>query len=201
MINPIEFWEWFDNNNAKFFFLNQIDDNDEKESIMNELQAKLHEYDNQLYFEIGGHPNEKQELIITCNGNKEKFNQVKNLVNLSPKIPNWEIIAFKQPNDESFTINTRGIEACSDDLWILPLKNPKQPKFLGVKVAFDLYPIENKEDYIYIANLVLESKLGEENFALYIKYIDVIQKPIGRDSHGYIKFEELNNYLSWFLKK
>ena len=56
MISANSFWDWFKVNNSQFFFLNQINNNEEKERIMNVLQEKLAEYCQSLYFEIGGHP-------------------------------------------------------------------------------------------------------------------------------------------------
>ena len=48
------FWEWFQANNHKYLFLNDVSE-DEKENLMNEFLSHLHEYCDELYFEMGGH--------------------------------------------------------------------------------------------------------------------------------------------------
>ena len=97
MISATEFWDWFKKNNFQFFFLNQINDENEKQRILDELDSKLNEYSEGLYFEIGGHPDDTQDLIITADGDINYFKDVKHLVKNAPKISNWNIIAFKPP--------------------------------------------------------------------------------------------------------
>ena len=50
--------------------LNEIDE-DEKDQLLEDLQGHLHEYCDQLYFQVGGNSGEEQELIITAEGDKD----------------------------------------------------------------------------------------------------------------------------------
>jgi len=72
-----QFWDWFKENEAKYFFLNQINDDNEKERLLVDFLSHLHEYCDQLFFEVGGYPNEKQDLIITAEGDMTFFDKVK----------------------------------------------------------------------------------------------------------------------------
>jgi len=98
------FWDWFKQHNKSYSFLNQVDP-EVKENLLNDFSEELHKYCDNLYFEIGGDPEECQELIITAEGNKEYFNQVEQLVNTAPRIDNWTIKAFIPPRDIHFKIN------------------------------------------------------------------------------------------------
>jgi hypothetical protein len=201
MIKTTTFWNWFMKNNSKFFFLNQIKNINEKESILNEFENKLHEFCDDLYFKIGGFPDENQELIITCEGNIEKFGKVLELVNSAPEIKNWKIIAFKQPNNDSFILDINNIKINSIELFFLPLSNPKEPNALGLNIGFPYYDKIKHDDYTQLAHLALEEKLGERKYSLYIKFVDVLKTPLNPEENGYICFEEINDYLSWFILK
>ncbi len=71
-----EFWNWFKENEAKFFSLNQIDDENEKERLLDYFLERLHDYCDQLYFLIGGRPDEIQELIITADGDTSNYKNI-----------------------------------------------------------------------------------------------------------------------------
>jgi hypothetical protein len=200
MISAEDFWVWFKNDNAEFFFLNQIEDEAEKERILNKLHSKLVEYCDKLFFEVGGHPDEIQELIISSGGNKEYFNKVQILVDLAPIVPNWRVIALKQANDEDFTVESRGLEASPNNLWFLPLKNRKLVQELGIEIGFENYDKAREKDFLFLANLILENKLGEEQ-SQYIKHVIVSSLPNSPDNKGYIEFDLINDYLNWFLSK
>lgn len=56
MTKEQQFWNWFKENEAKYFFLNQIRDNEEREVLLDEFLKHLHLYCSELFFELGGYP-------------------------------------------------------------------------------------------------------------------------------------------------
>ena len=77
-----QFWDWFKVNEAKYFSLNQITDDYEKERLLDDLLSHLHEYCDQLFFEVGGYPDEKQDLIITAEGDTSFLMRLKLWLNM-----------------------------------------------------------------------------------------------------------------------
>lgn len=196
MISAKDFWDWFLNNSNKFFFLNQIEDNLIKEDLLALFLEKLHEYSEGLFFEIGGYPDEEQELIITAQGNKAYFPKVLELVNQAPKIKNWQIIAFKQPKDIDFITRHNEIELDPKTMWFSPLENRNNPEAIGIKVLIDDFIFEKKQGYLFVIQIILDNILGEQANAENIMHVEVSSLPKGHES-DFIKLIELPNYINW----
>jgi hypothetical protein len=195
MISASEFWDWFVKNNAKYFFLNQIENEDEKEKIMNEFFLKLHEYSDKLYFQIGGHPDEVQDLIITAEGNIDYFDKVEELVGFAPKLKNWNIIAFKPPADSNFVVDLNGARIDPRKTWFMPLENKKRPELFGLRLFTTEYSDSNKENFLNVAYLALDSLLGEKTNALNIQHVEVTKLTGDPDDKGLLSLTELPSYI------
>ena len=62
------FWSWFQKSQNRFLFLSDID-GEEKENLLDEFLTEIHKFNENVYFEIGGHKDdEKVELIISAEG-------------------------------------------------------------------------------------------------------------------------------------
>jgi hypothetical protein len=194
-----KFWDWFKKNEAKFFFLNQIDDKDEKESILDEFLENLHSYCDNLYFEIGGRPNEKQDLIITAEGDTDFFNKVETLVNQAPELEHWNIIAFK-PVMEDFITEYNGIKLDPKSMYFIPLGNEASQK-IGLRIYVDNYNSSNEKDFLYIAYLVLDNILGEKSNALDIGYVEMETLPAVSERKELIELTKLPRYIVWKKSK
>src|SRR5690348_5057588 len=120
MITAKEFWSWIKKNNAKYFFLDQVGDKEVMEKLLDEFLQQLHQYSDKLFFEIGGHPDETQELFITAEGNAEYFHKVTELVGQAPSLKDWSIIAFKQPKEPGFTIHHNNVKLDPKEMWFSP---------------------------------------------------------------------------------
>jgi len=199
MTKEQQFWDWFKENEAKFFFLNQIDDDDEKERILDDLLSHLHEYCDYLFFEIGGHPNEKQDLIITAGGNLDVFDKVENLVNQAPKLEYWRIIAFK-PAKGIGIIEYNGIKLDPKTIYFVPLTNNSSKK-IGLRIYMDNYNAINKEDILAAVYLTLDGLLGEKATALEIGYVDVRSRSSMVENEDLIEFIKLPRYIKWKKSK
>ena len=192
-----QFWDWFATNNAKYFFLNQIDSDEERQLYLDEFLERLHEYDKHLFFEVGGYPDDVQDLIITAEGELEYFDKVKKLVLSAPYIKNWRISALKSALKDGFIIYYDGIELNPKYLWFFPLENKKNPLLLGLRI----YPendelLQDKSKFVKAAYLVIDSLLGERSSAL-IHHIEVAKLTEDPESQGLLELYDLPKYIQW----
>ncbi len=162
MISATEFWNWFKNNDSQFFFLNQIEDVDEKQRILDEFHSKLNQYSDGLYFEIGGLPDGCQDLIITAGGDTNYFDDVKHLVDSAPEINNWNIVAFKPPINENFKMNYEDIYIDSDNIWFRLDINDNNS--LDISLFFENLENNYESQYGSASYIILETLLGEKFF-------------------------------------
>lgn len=199
MIAAKDFWKWFEKNNAKFFFLNQIGNEEEKEKLLDEFLKKLHEYCAQLFFQIGGYPNEVQELIISAEGNVDYFRKVEELVGSAPKLKDWNIIAFKPPADSNFVIDVNGVKFDPKRTWFMPLENKKRPELFGIRLFTDNYSDSQKSDFLNAAYLALDSLLGERVHALSVHHVEV--RKLDYDDPGENGLRSLSELLPYLEQK
>jgi hypothetical protein len=194
-----QFWEWFKENEAKFFFLNQVDDADERESILDNLLEHLHSYCDQLYFQIGGYPDAKQDLIITAEGNTDFFDKVEALVKQAPQLEYWSVIAFK-PVMEGGSIEYNGIKLDPETMYFIPLENKASQK-LGVRMYVNNYDSENEKDFLTAGYWLLDNILGERSSALDIGYVEIENLPSTPEKEELIELIKLPRYIAWKKSK
>lgn len=196
-MNPgIRFWEWFEQNQAQFLFVHQVDEL-EQQRMLNEFTQKLKEFNPELYFVIGTVTESDQELTITAEGNKDQFLSVLELVNCAPDINGWNIIAYKQPKGVDFTIEFKEHVIDPRNLYFRPLATKADPSALGIRVALPNYTQSNREQLMDVTYLILDTLLGEISFAEDISYIDIIGMSEDMNESPFIPLERLAEFIEW----
>lgn len=171
------FWSWFENNQNKYLFLSDVDE-EVKENLLDDFLEELQKFNEQLYFEIGGHPDdEKVELIISAEGNTDVFPAVEDLTACAPSFKNWEIIAFKPPMGKGFKMEFHGIKFDPETIIYVPLHSEANPNSIGINVCYPDFEESEKEIYLTGTFLILDTILGEKSAALDIDYLDAIKTP------------------------
>lgn len=197
----LQFWEWFQQNNKAYLFLNVVD-GETKEQLLNNLLEQLHKYCDNLYFEIGWHPDENQELIITAEGDTAYFGKVKTLIDAAPQIPNWTFVAFIPPRDIDFEMKYEDVELKPSEMWFQPLEHPDNPAAIGIKVCARNYELVKDSEWLRPAVYkILDTILGEKSFALDIDYVAIDQLPDEPEEEGLIELSELPAFVVWKKSK
>lgn len=169
----------------------------EKEQLQSDLLTKLNDYCEGLFYEIGGLPEGKANLIITAEGDVKLFKDVEKLIGKAPKLDKWEFIAFKPPMGTDFKINYEGLELDPNNLWFLPLKNTEEPDSIGLRVGFQNFNSDKEKLYISAIYIILDSVLGERSNAEDMGYIEVGLLPDQPADKGYIELVKLPAFIAW----
>ncbi|MEP2279519.1 hypothetical protein [Maribacter sp.] len=171
------FWSWFKINQNNYLFLSDVDE-EEKENLLNIFIEELQKFNEHLYFEIGGHPDdEKVELIISAEGNTDVFPAVEDLTTVAPSFKNWDIIAFKPPMGKGFELEFHGIKFNPETIIYVPLHSKTNPNSIGINVYYPDFIESEKEVYLTGTFLMLDTILGEKSSALDIDYVDILKTP------------------------
>jgi hypothetical protein len=196
MITANEFWNWFIENQHPYLFIHNENMQD-RDDAMENFTKKLHEFNEGLYFLIGGSEGGPQELIITAEGVREYFPKVEELVNAAPEIEGWKILAFKPAMDTSFGIRMGDMDFSPETLWFMPLKHPDHPEYLGLHIGIPEYDEKHNEHYLQIAFLLIDNLIGEKRSSDEIQYIETGDLPDLPGEKGFYPLTELGNFLEW----
>lgn len=101
-------------------------------------------------------------MIISAGGDIDYFEQVKVLVASAPMFDNWNIIAFKPPVSENFKIRYEGILLDTEKIWYRTSRGENN-KF-DIFLFIEDYDDKSIEAYSSASHIILETKLGEQNF-------------------------------------
>ena len=93
-----DFWNWFVNNERKFFKAINNHQNIEAD-FFDKISPKLEELKEGFYFLAGMLKDEIAELVITPDGNVANIVFVEELIDAAPKLPNWKFTALKPELD------------------------------------------------------------------------------------------------------
>jgi len=183
------FWEWFTNNQSKYA---KIDEQKNKNLLLNTFEEQLHKYCTGLGFMISN--SQGNELIITANGDEKYFNYVESLIAKAPKLPTWNIIAFKPPMNSDFSINYEGLVIDTKDIWFIQLESQTENK-IDLRIGFKKYNPKYSEIYLNAIFPIIDTIIGERAYAYYIEYVEVEGLPDKYEEEGYIPITELMDYL------
>lgn len=187
------FWQWFDENKHKYSNLEVPN----REELLNEFLAKLHDFHPELYFQIGGKKGEWLEVVITAEGDVRHFEMVEQLVMNAPQIEGWRVTAFKPPEGFNFSVRYKDLVFDPSQLWFLPLGLKDNPDRIGIFVAFPDYRQAIHNDFLHGTFLLLDTCLGEKSAALDLDFVDVCPLPPDPEDSGMVEFVNVKRFIDW----
>lgn len=201
----LNFWNYFQQNNFVFLFLNEIT-KDELKIHFDKLIEILHQYNKDLDLIIKNKKN-GAELIITANGNPYLFKEVELLVHHAPVIKRWKITVFlqaetnltKYENGTDKPLDYYGITLRISEMYFIPLENPDKPTDLGIKVLLKNHIVHKDNPRLREAVYVhIEHLIGEKSFANDIAFIEIAQ--LEGDNQNQIELYNLKSYIDIEMK-
>lgn len=171
------FWNWFNNNQSRFLFLSHASEF-ERGRLMNEILSELHQFNENIYFEIDGDKDsDKFQLIISAGGYPEHFHAVEKLTSYAPEYEHWEIISFKPPRGAEYSVNYGGKVFDPRNIFFIPIIINEDANYIGFDVCYQEFDPSEKDIYSYGTYLILDGIIGEKSMALDIGHIGVIKTP------------------------
>lgn len=192
----LSFWQWFEKNHHQYLFINDVQDEDEKERMLDLFLTQLHEFNPELFFEIGGYPNaQRMDLVITAQGIVAQFASVEFLLTHAPDMKDWNFVAFKPAMGSNFTTTIGDKLFDPKKIIFIPLESDEDPDWLGIEVCYPNFDEDERNEYILGTYLMLDVLLGEKSTAMDIDYLDVVATPDDLADYPFMHLSEIKEFI------
>lgn len=190
-----KFWNWFAQNHQAFLFLREVEQQ-ERDRLSSLLLQALHEYNEHLFYQIGGVPGSvEMELIISAEGDIDFFPDVEFLLNQAPTIDPWIFIPFKPPMGVDFITSINEYDFDPHQTIFITLESEKHPRSIGLQICYPDF-CEEKKDLFWLGTyLMLDTILGERSAAIDIDYIEIIRTPENICDFDYHVLSEIDELI------
>ncbi len=192
--NIEKFWSWFADNQSLF---EKIDSSNQDEKLDIILQH-LHTISDGLSIEISDEFNGVRDMVISPEGNKAKFEIVKEIVNDAPSIKGWTFTAFRQPVNEDFTLQFEDIKFAPSEMFFYPIIDSD-----SLDLIIYSRNIQN-HDFNTIAHyglITMDNVLGEYDCVMKVRHYDFQDLDSEKDKTGLKPVTELKTFVDSFYKK
>jgi hypothetical protein len=182
------FWKWFEDHVDSLAAVRSGDD-----PILQKLDRELRKVHPNLDFEMGLGDNDELEFIVSANGIKSVFPVVEQLIACAPTIPNWKMIAFRQPKGEVPEILYQNFLLKAEDVWFS--YKQRLDKVVDLTIYIRSLSPNNAEQAIGASFILLDSALGEYVVATRIGLIEHKPLPENPAARGFQPLSEVSTIL------
>ncbi|ANU12062.1 hypothetical protein BBH88_18260 [Planococcus antarcticus DSM 14505] len=160
------FWGWFIDNKEAYFELNEFG----RDKLFSQLEKKLHKVNRHLAFEFGESlVAGKREFIVSADGVVEAFEDVIELVGNAPVLNNFDLIGFRQPHNEEFSVAYGDIELTWGDIFFTFEEDREE---VNLTIYIKGFTEENEDEFISASFILLDTVIGEYNVGMRIGEIE-----------------------------
>jgi hypothetical protein len=182
------FWKWFEDNIDSLAAVRSGSD-----PILQKISHELNRVHPSLCFELGLGDNDQLEFIVSANGIRTVFPIVEQLVTCAPTLPNWKIIAFRQPKGYIPEIRYENFLLKAEDVWF-SCKHRMDKVDLTLYIR-DLAP-SNQEQATGASFILLDNALGEYLVATGIGSIEHKPLPDNPAARGFQSLSEIRTIVA-----
>ena len=167
--DPIEtFWNWFLANSKSLHSMIEPD-----ESTIDAVHNQLTKIHPDLVFEVEVQ-RQPRAFVVSADGDRSLFPLVADVVSRAPAMPEWEVLAFRQPGPTDVAIEMRGIRLGPNDVWFtMQPTHDKVDLTMFVRGMVD----ENREAMSHGVFILLDNALGEYLVETAVGRIDFVELP------------------------
>jgi len=175
-----EFWAWFHENCRKF------GDKFDNKHLLHELDLRISTL-GPFSWEVGPGKFQENSLVISPNGDLEVLEYSKAVIGKAKQCPGWEFYYAKPPKEWDmkfdYSVNEDRVEPIDASLWQYVLAKYEDGTFEIVIKSYPLLEL-NDQDKLSVAEIVLDSILGEEIRMKLISFIEVVDEFEDGSKHG-----------------
>jgi hypothetical protein len=202
-ISNEEFWNWFLQNEKRFFASVKERTNVQKEFFA-PLSPKLKELKDGYFFLTGMMDDHTVELIITADGSVKNFVFVEELIASAPKIDGWKFTALKPALDlENISIDLEGFHFSNENISFYANELNDMPDEIDISIVHNDLKDDNRPAITNGIFIFLDSYLGELQLATTVDNLQVVERKNAAKELAPIS--KLKDYLTWrekeFLEK
>jgi len=187
------FWQWFETKQDEYF---QFEKN--QTELFDSLDKKLSAIHPSITFVFGPVKEGKREFIISADGVKEAFIDVRQLVRAAPKFTKWEIIAFRPRLNPLVSVQFDGLIMDPDDIMI-KYNYDKENKLIDLELYIKNYK-ESDQRFIGAAFIMLDNALGESDVETKIGAIEFKKLIQQKNNKNFIPLKELPNIVDSYFE-
>ena len=183
------FWIWFEDNADRFFNIPDAGD----KRLFEELTTELHRASPSLTWELSAVRDGRRELVISADGHRERFPEVKKLVAMAPPFERWYVTAFRPRGSINCTITMGDVKLGPDDIWYGAKIMPAG----GVELLFAIRGSKqaNCQQFLNAAVVLMDGAIGE--YDAVTKVIGVVPAILPQDParEGLLPFTRLPEFI------
>jgi hypothetical protein len=186
-----EFWHWFKKERSQY---EVVPDSGYAERL-DVIITHLNPITEGLAVEVSKETHGIRELIISADGDKDKFSVVEAIVQGAPAIPGWKAVAFRQKASEEFILTYQNLRLSPAEMLFHPIIEGDS---LDLIIYADSINNKSRDDVVKYGLITLDNVLGEYAATIKVRGYDFQDKQDIGDEKQVYKLDELPAFVNRF---
>lgn len=178
------FWRWFTVNAPRLHAYRKGPD-----PILAELAGELAGVHAGLTFELGPLIEGCRDFIVSADGLRALFPEVRALIDAAPDVPGWSFVAFRQRRKDAVVVRVDKLKLEGGDVWFRAERD-------GLRAGLFLFVRELTEENFKVVGgavmILLDAALGEYDTETKVGFIEWAELPGDPAAAGLRPFSELS---------
>jgi hypothetical protein len=186
-----DFWQWFKKERHQY----EIMPDSEYAERLDVIIAHLNPVAEGLAVEVSKETHGIRELIISADGDKDKFPVVEAIVKGASAIPGWKAVAFRQKASEEFILTYQNLRLSPAEMSFQPIIEGDS---LDLIIYADSLNDKDRDDVVKYGLITLDNVLGEYAATIKVRSYDFQDKQDIRHGERVYKLSELPAFVDKF---